>query len=151
MESDVEFVCCDNPNANRLTIHILAAVAEDEARRISERTKAALAAYKARGGKLGSHDHRDKKRSEAGRQKGQRLGTAANAEAAQAAYRDIVLMMQRLRQEGKSFQAIAEQLNDAGHMTRNGRDWNKGQVKRVLDRAAVASKEGTLATRRAEA
>jgi DNA invertase Pin-like site-specific DNA recombinase len=38
MESEVEFVCCDNPHANRLTLHILAAVAEDEARRISERT-----------------------------------------------------------------------------------------------------------------
>jgi DNA invertase Pin-like site-specific DNA recombinase len=43
MESGVEFIACDNPNANRLTIHILAAVAEDEARRISQRTKAALA------------------------------------------------------------------------------------------------------------
>ena len=39
MESGVDFVCCDNPHANRLTIHILAAVAEDEARRISERRK----------------------------------------------------------------------------------------------------------------
>lgn len=39
VESGVEFIACDNPNANRLTIHILAAVAEDEARRISERTK----------------------------------------------------------------------------------------------------------------
>ena len=41
MESGVDFVACDNPHANKLTIHILAAVAEDEARRISERTKAA--------------------------------------------------------------------------------------------------------------
>ena len=40
MEARVDFVCCDNPHANRLTLHILAAVAEDEARAISERTKA---------------------------------------------------------------------------------------------------------------
>jgi len=58
MESGIDFVAADNPTANRLTIHILAAVAEDEARRISERTRVALAVYKQRGGKLGTHDSR---------------------------------------------------------------------------------------------
>lgn len=54
MESNINFVCCDNPNANKLTIHILAAVAEEERRLISERTKAALRKAKERGIKLGN-------------------------------------------------------------------------------------------------
>src|SRR6185436_12359624 len=53
MESGVEFIAADMPFANKLTIHILAAVAEHEREAISERTKGALAAAKARGKKLG--------------------------------------------------------------------------------------------------
>jgi DNA invertase Pin-like site-specific DNA recombinase len=49
MDSGVDFVACDMPEANRLTVHIMAAMAEAEARAISERTKAALAAKRARG------------------------------------------------------------------------------------------------------
>ena len=55
MEAGIEFVCCDNPTANPLTIHILAAVAEAEAKAISQRTKDALRAYRERGGVLGAH------------------------------------------------------------------------------------------------
>ena len=56
MEAGVEFVCCDIPSANRLTLHILAAVAEDEARRISERTKAAPGSLQGQGWEAG-HSH----------------------------------------------------------------------------------------------
>ena len=48
-EAGVRFVCCDNPHANELTINILACVAQEEARLISERTSAALQALKVRG------------------------------------------------------------------------------------------------------
>jgi DNA invertase Pin-like site-specific DNA recombinase len=54
MNSDVEFVAVDMPSANRLTIHILAAVAEHEREMISQRTKAAPSAAKARGAELGN-------------------------------------------------------------------------------------------------
>lgn len=54
MESGVEFVACDNPYANKLTLHLLAAMAEHEAEAISQRTKAALAAAKRRGVRLGN-------------------------------------------------------------------------------------------------
>ena len=54
LESGVKFLCCDMPTANELTIHIYSAIAQDEAKRISTRTKEALAVKKAQGCKLGN-------------------------------------------------------------------------------------------------
>jgi len=134
MESGADFIACDIPEANRLTIHILAAVAEDEAHRISERTKAALAAYKARGGLLGAARPECREVSlEAGR-KGSRIGAAKVAENARAAYSDILPTMTLLRDNGHSLREIASHLNETRHVTRQGYSWNPTQVKRVLDR-----------------
>jgi DNA invertase Pin-like site-specific DNA recombinase len=55
MESGVDFVAADNPHANKLMVHMLAAFAEHERELISQRTKAALAAAKARGIRLGRY------------------------------------------------------------------------------------------------
>ncbi len=136
MESGVEFVACDNPCADRFTIHILACCAEKEARDISARTKAALGAYKARGGVLGSAREECRGNlSQEARAKGQQLGSAAHREAAKQAYADLVPMIRQLREEGKSYQAIADQLNSEDHTTRRGNPWNDVQVRRVLERA----------------
>lgn len=54
MESGVKFICCDMPQANELTINIISAIAQDEAKRISERTKSALSVKKQMGIKLGT-------------------------------------------------------------------------------------------------
>ena len=58
MDSGVEFLACDNPHATRLTLHILAAVAEHEREMVSARTKAALQAAKVRGVRLGRNTER---------------------------------------------------------------------------------------------
>jgi DNA invertase Pin-like site-specific DNA recombinase len=75
MDSGVEFVAVDNPTASRFTLHVLAAVAEHEAAMISARTKAALAAAKARGVKLGGRRE--------GARPDQRKGTEAVVRACQ--------------------------------------------------------------------
>jgi len=70
MESGVEFVAADMPFANKLTIHILAAVAEHEREAISDRTKAALAAAKARGVRLGGPKLKEAQRNGSSNQSG---------------------------------------------------------------------------------
>src|SRR6266849_4699770 len=80
MNSGADFVACDNPAANRLTLHILAAVAEAEAKAISDRTKAALAAAKRRGIRLGSARPGHWKGREARRLAGARKGAKAAGE-----------------------------------------------------------------------
>jgi DNA invertase Pin-like site-specific DNA recombinase len=131
-QSHVDFVCCDNPYANRLTIQILAAVAEDEARRISERTKTALAAYKARGGVLGATRPESRNLSIEARKRGALASAIRRGHLAGNAYEDIAPHMHTLRSSGRSLRAIAHALNGDGHTTRRGRLWNAAQVSRVL-------------------
>jgi DNA invertase Pin-like site-specific DNA recombinase len=131
MESCVQFVACDNPQANPLTAHILAAVAEQEARMISERTKAALAAYKRRGGSLGTNNL-----TRRGTLLGGHRAAEVHRKAKLEAYTDVLPTIRALRYNGLSYAAIAKRLNVDGYETRRGSAWNPSQVQRVLEIAA---------------
>jgi DNA invertase Pin-like site-specific DNA recombinase len=138
LNAGTEFIACDNPAANRLTLHILAAVAEAEAKSISERTKAALAAYKARGGKLGGQLPQCRNLTPEAIAKGRERSATARAKAASEAYADLAPAMKQWRAEGLTLDGIAEKLNADGHTTRRGKPWNPVQVLRVLQRAEAA-------------
>ncbi len=135
MESGVDFVCCDSPNVNRLTIGVLSVFAEDEARRISERTKGALAAYKARGGVLGAARPGAPHLSQEARQKGVAASVATRQEQAREAYTDILPFVKELREQGLSLRQIAARLDSEGHATRTGKAWNPVQVSALLKMA----------------
>jgi DNA invertase Pin-like site-specific DNA recombinase len=132
--SRVKFVACDQPAANELTLDILVAVAADEARKISQRTKDALAAYKARGGLLGGSREECRNLTQEGRQRGAKASGKTASRLADEAYADIVPMMKEWRAAGLSQQKIADRLNDAGHTTRQGKQWSYIQVAKVLAR-----------------
>ena len=136
MESGADFVAIDNEHANRLTIQILAAVAEAEAKAISERTKAALAATRRRGTQLGSarEGHWDGRedRRRAGAKAGAARAAVVHRQAAEAGYADLLPTMVGFRTAGDSLRTIAAKLNDSGHTTRSGGPWNPMTVRNVL-------------------
>ena len=136
MEAKADFVACDNPAANKLTLHILAAVAEAEA--ISARTKAALAAYKARGGKLGGQLKQCRNLTQEARERGAKAAAVAIRAKAAEAYSDLAPIVAELRGKGYTQAAIADELNRMGHTTRRGKPWNQVQVARVLQRCVLA-------------
>ncbi len=141
MDSGVEFVCCDMPYANRLTLHVVAAVAEDEALRISQRTKAALAAAKRRGIKLGTHrrghyiDHAKGTRN--GLAKATTAAAATRQQTRNECYAHIVDDIQTWRKHNLSYAAIAEKLNAAGHVTTSGKSFAPMTVQRIIDRLSA--------------
>ena len=135
MNSGCDFAAADMPAANRFMLHVMAAVAEHEAKAISERTKAALAAYKARGGKLGAELPQCRNLTEEARRKGAQRAGEAVAKNAIEAYADLWPGMAEMRANGKTLADIAEKLNAEGQTTRRGKPWNPVQVSRVLERA----------------
>lgn len=128
-DSGVDFVAVDNPNANRLTVTILVAVAEEERRLISVRTQAALQAAKARGVKLGN----PMGAAAFGENTGKGGAEAMQAKADGFAQRLSGIVLP-LRAQGLSLRRIAERLNADGIVTARGGAWQANSVKRLLER-----------------
>src|SRR5712671_5316301 len=130
MESGVDFVACDNPHATRLTIHILAAVAEHEREMISQRTIAALAAAKARGVKLGNPNLQRRSGTRALAAIATAVRSKRSAEHADA----VRPYIDAARKAGcASLGELAAALTARGVDTpAGGRQWSRAQVLRIV-------------------
>lgn len=144
-EEGVDFVACDMPEANRLTVHIMAAVAQQEREAISARTKAALGSIKAR--LAAGEEHVSRRSGQAltrlGNPKGLTvsrpdLGARAVVEKADEFAARVRPTVAALRGEGLSLAAVADRLNELRVKTPRGGSWTAMGVKRVLERSPAA-------------
>lgn len=130
MDSGIEFVCCDMPFVDRFSLHVLAAVAEKEARDISIRTKAAMAEAKRRGVKMGTpenllgHGH-----------KGPVASATKRAAKADGRAADLRIVIHDIEAKGTtSLRGIAFKLNERGIPAARGGSWSPAQVMRLVRR-----------------
>lgn len=121
MESKVHFIACDMPHAKPFELHIYAALAEQEARMISERTKVALQAAKARGVKLGGF-----------RVDMAKVGLQKRQEAAKAYALQVAPIIHEIMANGCSLRATALQMIARGISTPRNGIWNATTIKNVL-------------------
>jgi DNA invertase Pin-like site-specific DNA recombinase len=150
MESGVEFTAADFPQANRLTVHILAAVAEHEAMMISQRTKAALASKRAFYSRLTEGERIElRARGKATQLGGDRgnlpllarkaaqISVARRSAAAASRVADLAPIIAEIRSAGAaSLRQIAAALNARNIKTPRGNEWSAAQVLRVVGSAA---------------
>jgi DNA invertase Pin-like site-specific DNA recombinase len=130
-ESGAKFVACDMPEANEMFVGVMAVIAQGEAKMISQRTKAALKAAKARGVKLGNPSNLTHK----ARQRGNGASHALRADRALQRAQDVAPTIMEIQSQGAtSLRQIARDLNSRGIPAPRRGDWSAVQVKRVLSR-----------------
>ncbi len=127
-DSKIDFICCDMPNANSVTIGIMAVLAQDERERISHRTKSALAELKSKGIKLGSPENMTVE----ARMKG--LETRKQNALENENNRKAAALIISMKQVGKTFAQITRELNELGFKTRTGKDFQQNQVQLLYKR-----------------
>ena len=142
--SDVDLVFCDLPHVplgamGRFLLTQMASVAELEAGLISERTKAALAAAKARGVKLGNPNGA---RALRGKQVGNKQAVAAVKANAEQHAGNLRAIVDDLRSQGfTSVRSVAAELNERGVLTARGSAWHPTSAARLLLRLQTVSRE----------
>jgi len=130
LESGVEIAAADMPEANRFLLHVMAAVAEHEAQAISDRTRAALAATKARGVALGWAMP-----GRAGEQRrAARRGAERNARKADQHAANVLPTIRQIAARGASLRQIADELNTRGIKTARDGLWYAATVRNVMAR-----------------
>lgn len=130
LEAGVEIAAADMPEANRFLLHVMAAVAEHEAQAISDRTRAALAAAKARGVALGwSMPRRAGEQLHAAHKGAERNARKADQHAA-----NVLPVIRQIAARGASLRQIADELNTRGIKTARGGLWYATTVRNVMAR-----------------
>jgi DNA invertase Pin-like site-specific DNA recombinase len=128
-KAGVEFVCVDDPHMTPLTLGIRAVVAQHERELISTRTKAALAAAKARGVKLGGNKGFTPTKAM------NKLSAKVRGERADTMAQDLAPIIKDLQAAGKTtLRGIAAGLNEQRIPTSRGGEWSSSQVMRLLER-----------------
>lgn len=138
LDSDVEIVFCDFPQANKMVLHILGAISQYEAELVSMRTKAALQAKKARGISLGHPEHLMDKHEEAVRKSNEtnRQKSLDNPNNKRA-----IAYLKVLIKEGKSLSEMARILNKEGFVTAKGCKFRASQVSVLLKRYELKTRK----------
>ncbi len=132
-EAKVKFICVDMPDANDLTIGIMALVAQQEVEAISTRTREALQAAKARGTKLGNPN--GAKAFGDSREKAESARRSSLKRKADSRAKDIMPIITAIQQDGmNTYRAIADALNERGIMTARGGQWYATTVKNMIER-----------------
>lgn len=135
-DSGAKFIAADMPEANELTVHIMAAVAQAERQAISKRTMDALRAAKAAGRKLGNPNGAEALRRAA---KGNSAAIASVKAGAADHAHDLAPIIEDIQAAGMtSLAAIAAELNARHIQTRRGGQWHPSSVRNLLARTSTS-------------
>jgi DNA invertase Pin-like site-specific DNA recombinase len=135
-ESGLEFICCDNPTCNTRTIHILAAVAQEETQRKAQRTRQVMARLKEQGVPLGSArpGHWKGREHKRGWKKAVPAASKARSDKARREYQWLLPEIKARRERGDTIDEIARWLNEQGKATSAGKPFTEASLWRIIKR-----------------